>query len=158
MGLWLSSRLSYPQRLFVEDPGSLSFTCHILGQKLFQAIVHNILLVMHIFCRFTRVQMVCIYIYSINLHFLVGRMLPIPYIPKSEASRLSTINPLFHEGIYAHLHIIWPRVPHNQFAGSCQIVFPNMSIAIAFWWFPRCQDFSDSVEPVDEELPVPRVN
>ena len=27
---------------------------------------------------------------------------------------------------------------------------PNMSIAIT------CQDFSDSVEPVDEELPVPR--
>ena len=74
--------------LFVEDPGSLSFTCQILGQELFQAIVHNIL-VMYSLQIYAHVQIEKIYIYihtyihtykhmHVLLTVLGGRILHIP--------------------------------------------------------------------------------
>ena len=72
--------------LFVEDPGSLSFTCQILGQELFQAIVHNIL-VMYSLQIYAHVQIEKIYIYIYihtykHMHVLLtvlgGRILHIP--------------------------------------------------------------------------------
>ena len=103
--LWLSSRLPYPQRRFVEDPRIPKLHVPHPGSEIIPGYRSQYAYILDIY---TCANDVYIYICNILIcMFLLGRMLHIPYSYKknttSEASQ--TINPLFHEGIYAHLHI-----------------------------------------------------